>query len=515
MKTRFPNPVLNRVRRLKKSFSGLYLCDPYPNDDKVFSNWEFHEQKSINEGNILTTGKRGKVTLKENPPTVVFFPNYFGLCTLKGSKKDLSSTLPILQGTVSRQLELYFLDDYVRGDIKTKPLIVVPIYIYAGIVDREFAIIYSPKRLDDSERYLIKALKIPFVNVVGGDKVVTWRYFLIKERIFREDLSDVRDKKFKSMDDLCLVWDFERNIPIYDSIETFIILSSCVFVIPSFPAINLILCGETISKKTAWLDTFREIFGDDYAVSQWSSIKGLIVSHYGEQPQAGIIFKSSFVSMIDEFFRRFLADSRSVSNVGVPQVLRNGLSDFMNVIEHKRFPFASGKGSIDLMLKTSFIATDNTIYKKDIAKVWHDDKAVLRRFTWLLVSNDTAKRGQQMSLIDVDEALRLLHKKWKANKTFTSSSQYGRFCKYARQEIAKMQLSNEETAYINGLLHQVHDKYKSTFFVDTPVRALYLCWKFFSKHVEGLDKDFYERAFWRLVEDAKSVLEPKWQQTVE
>jgi hypothetical protein len=513
MKTRFPNPVLNRVRRLKRSFSGLHLCDPYPNDDRVFSNWEYHEQKAINEENILTTGKRGKVILKENPPTVTFFPNYFGLCILKGSKRDLSNTLPILQGTVSRQLELYFLDEYIAGNTKTKPLVVTPIYIYAGIVDREFAIIYSPKRLDDSEKYWVKALKIPFVTVVGGDKIVTYRYFLIMERIFREDLSDVRNKKFKSLDDLCLVWDFERGIPTYDPIETFIILSACVFMIPSFPAINLVICGETVSKKTAWLDTFKEIFGDDYAVSQWSSIKGLIVSHYGEQPQAGILFKAGFVSMIDEFFRRFLSDSRSVTREGVSQVLRNGLSDFMNVIEHKRFPFSSGKGSIDLMLKTSFIATDNAIYKKEIAKLWHEDKAVLRRFSWLLVDDETVKRGQQMTLIDVDEAKRLLLKKWKSERTFDSIGQYGRFCKYARQEIAKMQLNDNETKYINGLLGQAHAKYKTTFFVDTPARAFYLCWKFFSKHVP-LEKDFYEKVFWRLVEDAKKILEPEWQKTV-
>lgn len=512
MKTRFPNPVLRKVRRLKRSFSGLFLCDPYPDKDKVFSNWEYHEQKAINEGNILTTGKRGKVLLRENPPTVVFFPNYFGLCMLKGSRRDLSSTLPILQGTVSRQLELYFLDEYVGGNTKTKPLVAVPVYIYTGVVDKEASIIYSMKRLDDSERYWIKALRIPFVNVVGGDKIITYRYFLIKERVFKEDLTDVKDKRFKSMGDLCLVWDFDRDVPVYDDVETFIILSSCIFIKRSFPAINLIICGETSSKKTAWLDTFKEIFGDDYAVSQWSSIKGLIMSFYGEQPQAGLIFRAKFVAMIDELFRRFLSNSLAVMKEGAHSVLRNGLSDFMNVVEHKRFPFTSGKGSVDLMLKTSFIATDNVIYKKEIPKLWHDDRAVLRRFSWLLVGDETARRGLAMKFYDVSDAVKLLMKRWKSRRIFDSLGQYERFCKYARLEISKSELSPDDDKYIDSLLEKVQQKYKTTFFVNVPAKALFLCWKFFSKHVEGLDRTFFEKAFWRLVEDARSILEPDWKQ---
>jgi len=509
VKERFPNPILNRVRRLPKKFHGLYLCDPFPKDNKVFGNWEFHDMKVVNEQGFTKKGK-----LVENPPKLVLFPNYFGVAVLKGMVRELRSSVPILQSTEGQRLCFYFLDEYVRGDTRVRNLISVPMQIYIGIVDNEVAIIYSLKKLDDSERYWVKAVKIPMTSVVNGDKLTTYRYFIVSSRQFREDLDDVRDMRFRSVYDLCLVWDFDKNIPTYDDVEIFIIMSSCIFVKPSYPAINLILCGETSSKKTAWFDTFKEIFGDDYAVSQWSSVKGLIMSFYGEHPRAGIIFNAKFVSMIDEFFRRFLSDSHSVMREGVYQVLRNGLSDFMNVVEHKKFPFSSGKGSLDLMLKTSFMATDNVIYKSDIPKVWNKDKAVLRRFSWLLVSEDTVKKGQEMMLIDVDEAKGLLQKKWRKEKVFESLAQYGRFCKYARQEIAKMQLDEDERKYVNGLLEQVRSKYKTTFFVDTPARALYLCWKFFSKHMP-LDVAFYERVFWRLVEDARNVLEPRWQQTVE
>jgi hypothetical protein len=218
--------------------------------------------------------------------------------------------------------------------------------------------------------------------------------------------------------------------------------------------------------------------------------------------------------MIDELFRRFLSDSRSVMKEGAGQVLRNGLSDFMNVVEHKKFPFSSGKGSLDLMLRTSFMATDNAIYRREIPKVWSSDKAVLRRFSWLLVSDDTTKKGQQMMLIDVNEAKSLLQKKWRKGKIFENTAQYARFCKYARQEIAKMEFTEDDKKYVNGLLEQVIAKYKTTFFIDTAARAYYLCWKFFSKHIP-LDRSFFEKVFWRLADDAKKVLEPEWKQTVE
>jgi len=509
VKERFPNPILNKVRRLPKSFHGLYLCDPFPKDNKVFDNWEFHDMKVVNEQGFTKKGK-----LVENPPKLVLFPNYFGVAVLKGLVREMRSSIPLLQSTEGQRLCFYFLDEYVRGDSRVRNLISVPMQIYIGIVDNEVAIIYSIDKLDDSERYWVKAVKIPMTSVVNGDKLTTYRYFLISSRRFKEDLSDVRDMKFRSIYDLCLVWDFDKDIPVYDDIETFMILSSCIFVRPSYPAINLILCGETSSKKTAWFDTFKEIFGDDYAVSQWSSIKGLIMSFYGEHPRAGIIFNAKFVSMIDELFRRFLSDSRSVMKEGAGQVLRNGLSDFMNVVEHKKFPFSSGKGSLDLMLRTSFMATDNAIYRREIPKVWSSDKAVLRRFSWLLVSDDTTKKGQQMMLIDVNEAKSLLQRKWRKGKIFENTAQYARFCKYARQEIAKMEFTEDDKKYINGLLEQVIAKYKTTFFIDTAARAYYLCWKFFSKHIP-LDRSFFEKVFWRLADDAKKVLEPEWKQTVE
>lgn len=509
MKTRFPNPVLNRMKRLKKSFSGLFLCDPFPDKDKVYDDWEYHDQKSINEMLMTSVGKRGKIMLKENPVSVTFFPNFMGICSLKGTKSSLSVTVPIIQESAGQKMELYFLDEYNRSDIRIKTLLSVPIFIYVGVVNKEFAVIYSMRKLDESGRYWIKALRIPFVNVIDGDKIITYRYLLIKERVFHEDLNDVKNLKFDSIDDFCLVWDFDKDIPVYDSIETFIILSSCVFFKPSYPAINLILCGETGTKKTAWFDTFKEIFGDDYALSQWSSIKGLIVSHFGERAQAGILFKASFVSMIDEFFRRFLSDTRSVAKGGATMVLRNGLSDFMNIVEHKLFPFASGKGSIDLQLKTSFMATDNVIYKSSIPMLWSKDKAVLKRFSWLLVSEDTARKAQMMRFMDVDDAIALLLKRWKKNKIFNSKGQYERFCKWARLKILDSMITSEEQHHVDSLILEVEKKYGVSFFIATPAKALFLCWKFFSKHIKNMNLDFYDKAFWRLADDAKIILEPK------
>jgi hypothetical protein len=490
------------VRRLPKKFHGLYLCDPFPKDNKVFDNWEFHDMKVVNEQNFTKKGK-----LVDNPPKLVLFPNYFGIAIMKGSKRELRSSVPILQSTEGQRLNFYFFDEYNRGDVRVRSLISIPLHLYVGIVDGEASILYSLKKLDDSEKYWIKAVRIPMTSVIGGDKLITYRYFVVTSRVFKEDFSDVVDKKFDSFDDLCLVWDFDKNIPVYDEVETFIILSALIFCKSSNPAINLILAGATMSKKTAWFDSFKEIFGDDYAIAQWSSIKGLIMSHYGEQPQAGLLFKATFVSMIDEFFRRFLSDTREVSRQGTLMTLRNGLSDFMNVLEHKSFPFASGKGSMDLILKTSFMATDNVVYKKAIPELWKRDNSVLRRLAWLLVSDDTARRGQSMTLSDFYDIKPKLVRKLKKSG-IDSLGQYGKFCKYARKEVAKIELIPEEESYFDELISRAHAKYKTTFFLNPTLKALFVCWKFFRLHMRNLDKEFFERAFWRLLEDTKKILEP-------
>jgi hypothetical protein len=70
-----------------------------------------------------------------------------------------------------------------------------------------------------------------------------------------------------------------------------------------------------------------------------------------------------------------------------------------------------------------------------------------------------------------------------------------------------MDLDKKDLAYLQGLLAQAKEKYNDTFFVETPVRSLYVCYKFFSRHVESLPK--FEDIFWRFVGDARKVYEPE------
>lgn len=502
-KGRFPNEVLGFLKKHKKD-GGLLMYD-----GKVFEDWKWDDMKEMNLG-LFEPRQKGKIIVPpHNPARIVLFPNYSGRVYPKGFIGDKSASC-VDMCLLSKSKEggnFYFFDEFLDRKIKAKSLVNSRLYWYSAFVGNSMALVLSTDPLDERKVYDCSCIFMPAIMQVDGMNVMVNRYLVVKKREVKEDFSSVRNKKFRGIQDLSPVWDFDKNVPVYDDVETFIILSACFFCAESIPAINLILCGATRSKKTAFLDMFSRIFGDDFVTSQWSSSKGLIVSFYGQKPVAGVLFKANYVSMVDEFFRRFL---NNADKFGTLNALRNGLSEFMNVLEHKEHLYPSGKGNISLALRTSFLGTDNSIYKKELPEVWKQDNAVLRRFTFLLVSPETEEKGKNLRMISGNEAGELLQKRFRQIRAFKHFPDYAKFARYARIEIANIKLSHKEMLYIDSFMNDLKRKYGTLFFTEETIIALYRCWCFFSDHIKSnFGREFFEKAVVRLVEDARNILEPE------
>jgi hypothetical protein len=503
MRKRFPNEVLEFLRRHKRD-GGLLVFDK-----KVFGKWTWSEVKKINL-QMFEPKQKGKIIIPpHNPARVILFPNYEGRVYPKGyiGDRNASSVDMCFLSKSDEGNKFYFFDDFLDKRTRADSLVNSHMFWYSAFVENGLALVLSPDALDERKVYQASALFMPAILQVDNMNVMVNRYFIVKKREVKEDFSSVRDKKFKSIHDLAVVWNFDANQPVYSDVETFIILCACFFMMESIPAINLILCGATRSKKTAFLDMFSKIFGDEMITSQWSSSKGLVVSFFGDRPTAGALFKANYVCGIDEFFRRFLSNAEKS---GALSSLRNGLTEFMNVLEHKEHSYQSGKGNINLALRTSFIGTDNSIYKRELPDVWKMDNAVLRRLTFLLVSPETEEKGRNLRMISVREASELLEKRFRAIKAFKHFQDYAKFGRFARMEIANIKLSHKEMLYIESLMNEMKRKYGTLFFTEESILAFYRCWCFFQPRVrDGFGRDFFEKCIVRIVEDARSILEPE------
>jgi hypothetical protein len=503
LKRRFPNEILGFLKRHKKD-GGLLMFD-----GKIFEDWSWDDQKEMNLG-LFEPRQKGKMIVPpHNPARIILFPNFGGKVYPKGVISDKSSS-SIDMCLLSKSKEggnFYFFDEFLDRKIKAKSLVSSKLFWYSAFVGNSMALVLSTDQLDERKVYECSCLFMPAILQVDGMNVMVNRYLIIKKKEIKEDFSSVRGKRFRTVQDLSPVWDFDKNINVYSDVETFIILSACFYMMESIPAINLVLCGASRSKKTAFLDMFSRIFSDEITTSQWASSKGMIVSFYGQKPVAGALFKANYVSLVDEFFRRFL---NTADKMGTLNALRNGLTEFMNVLEHKNHSYPSGKGSINLALRTSFLATDNSIYRKELPDLWKMDNAVLRRFTFLLVSPETEERGKNLRMLGVSEAGDLLEKRFRQTHAFKHFQDYAKFARFARIEIANVKISHKEMLYVESFMADLKRKYGTLFFTEEAVLALYRCWCFFQSRIKsGCNRDFFEKVITRLVSDARDILEPE------
>jgi len=483
---------------------------------KVYEDYDWSEIKKLNiELNTKPIFNKKKEIIDYqflNPSRVVLFPNLKGRAFLHGfigDSKDSSKGIPLLvkvRDSMSPK-DVMWLDEYLDRKKIFKIVIDEKFFIYTGTINGNTGIFYSQEPLD-AEIYDVDVVTMPIAvsSQDGGGNMIMNRYLVVNKKEFAEDFADVADKKFKELNDIVPVWDYARNIAVYDEVESFIILSACMFMKLGFPAIGLIICGGTHARKTAWLESFKTIFNDMVIPMQsQASEKGMLVTHYGNKPSTGLIFRAKFVCLPDEFLRSMY---KGADREGRTQALLRNCSDYMNVIEHKEFPYSSGKGTVFATLKSSFIATDNTVFKEELAKAWQNDPASLRRFAFLKVSDATEERGRTMPHVDSLQIPQLIQSRFRALKSFNSLGEYAKFFRYGRKVTQSMEITNEEYDRIRGLMARLKKKYGTDFALDDTAIALYVCEKFWREHIEFLPSDIFERAVERIYESHKAYLNP-------
>lgn len=514
VKKRFPISILKRLKKLPRGFSGLNLCDPYRKKEKVFSNWNFFDMKVVNKKYNLEE-KDGKLILKHNPPVLTLFPNFYGLASVIGQRGEMSSKVPILEETTGNKKVLYFFDEYVRRDINTRLLLEENFYFYVGIVDKNLSILYSRDRLDSRKKYWLKALEIPFIFSESGDKVLINRYLIFSYKEYKENFDDVKRMRFKNIHDLSLLWDFERNSNVFDVVEEFIVLSNIFYCEGYTPSLNLILCGVPRVKKTGILQVCERIFGDKVTGSQSSTTKGLTPSFWSDQPKLGALLSSRFIFLGDDFFRLFSQQTQKYKSKLM--AIYTGLEALMPLLDRGVIRYSSGKKDVNnVQFLASFFASDNNLYKNELPKIYKRDPALVRRYTFLLISKGTEERGLAIRTLSIKDVYRNFIKRWKKMKTFRGFGHYGKFGRFVRKEMKKQKIDKTRIDRITRILEK---KYGNVYNLQIHFHALYKCFRFFKKIIRNFPNDVYERACERIVVNAHELFSGKkgdeWKETVD
>jgi len=226
-------------------------------------------------------------------------------------------------------------------------------------------------------------------NIV--DKIVIVSEYSLHE----EDFSPLKKliPEIKCINDLSLVWDFDNDISIYSELETAILLGNVFYYEYGVPALHITLCGsQRTARKSTWLNIISSITGDDVHRCEGSTVKGLVPSFF-DKIDPGAILGSKFVFLGDEFFR---TPEQSAQESSSYVKMRQFLVHMMGLFNKTEATFDSGKGKGTFLFTKSFFSTDNMKSSNELKQLFENDPAPLRRFNFLLVSEETEQRGESI-----------------------------------------------------------------------------------------------------------------------
>jgi hypothetical protein len=200
-----------------------------------------------------------------------------------------------------------------------------------------------------------------------------------------------------SYDDYCLFRDSGSDTPLYPVDVNVLLMFSLMYMRPGEPPFNVILSGVGGSAKTSAVSFLSKVFSRDGTIisGNMSTSKGLVPS-YGADPNPGLLIQPrNFVKVVDEFFRRAEKESLSMNRTDPTAKVYSFLTEAMNVVERRADILAgSGKGALPpgTVMKDSFLATDNLnpTVRSALGTAVSQDKAVMRRFTFLQLTEDEA-----------------------------------------------------------------------------------------------------------------------------
>lgn len=301
-----------------------------------------------------------------------------------------------------------------------------------------------------SNKYNITGFLIEVPKKTGRGIVEMEKIILVSSYSeFQEDFSSLQPllKRITSINDLSLVWDFDNDLSIYSGDEMYVLLSNLFFYEYNVPAFHLTLCGpQRAARKSTWLSMVGAITGDEIVRCEGSTYKGLVPSFYDKKIDPGKILRAKFCFLGDEFFR---APAQSSEETSSYVKTHKFLVSMMGLFDKKIASFTSGKCSGSFVFTKSFFATDNMKVSNELRQMFENDPAPLRRFNFMIVSQETEGRGDKVfGELDEPELLRLTENRLKnacglSFKNYLTLLKFMRACishvVYDRQRMHKIQ----------------------------------------------------------------------------
>lgn len=490
IKKRFPIYVLQSLKKARKKGGNP---EPIILPDKVYADWTWDSIKDTNMERL----KDPKVK------RFVLFPNNRELIYPKIELKQTEEDV-MLCSKGKRENTFYFIEDYIDKKVTVTPIAKLKAYPYFIVSEKEYSKAYSICQLDTRKTYWANSMKyeIP-VSPSKGENVFNKKYIILKVEEKKEDYSPIMKLKFNDIQDLSLCWNYQKNERVFSDIEVFIILADIFYCESGVPALDLMLCGPPSTKKTVWALVAREIFGDEIITSANMTLKSLVPSFYGSQPRPGVLLDSKFVSLLDDFLR-YYDQMASVNHIGKLESLSNGLGQIFNILDrNKKTLFPSGKGDFSGQYSASFFGTDNLKYKQDFMQLWNQDPAVLRRFSFLITSDDTNKRGKE-SYTPTSEAIPLIQERFK--KLGLSFSKYRLLGLYLREKMCAIKFNTEQHQMIKDIANKIKDTYGEDFHMEVKIRAMMKFYIAIKEFIPSLLPNMLADAIDRLGDDFAKVV---------
>lgn len=402
----FSNSLRKKIKRFEnsvpKSDSKLVTGKIFV-DDGVYErvSWELIKKES------------SRISKSKNRSMFLWINNYKGRMTPVAELGKETIVLNLIKR--SKAGKDYFMDDNMdKRYVSDVGGVAVNVYEYLASVGREVCIVYSPKPIKNfGVEYYFTGVKIPLNSskkTIRSTLNVTESVFLVSNfYMVKEDYS-ILDKiagNINNIQNISLVRDFDTGGEVFSDEETWIILSNLVYMEEGNCALDLILCGKPSAKKTSWLDMLKEIFDEKQVMSVNATNRALVPSFYYDTPKLGAIMESKYVVLLDDYFRMF---SQRSEKMGTFQAIRMGLESIMNLLDRKEKTIPSGKFDVNVKFKSSFFATDNFAYQHALNRIYSDDPAVLKRYTFLLMDKTSEERGTRLAEKDIQEVIECLKK---------------------------------------------------------------------------------------------------------
>lgn len=447
--------------KLRKKLKGF--LKKIPKNDRKYKQGSIFFTEDVYSNIVwdLLKEKSSELSDMKNMPIFLLIPNFEGIMIPIAQEDTEKVSVNLLARTTDGK-NLFLDDSLASRYVSFLGKASMENYKYFVNVGGEIGVLFTGQKVPLlNSPYKFTGLKVPMYTMIktvrGKVNVVENVYICTDLKKVKEDYASVSPslKNIKNIHDLTLVWDFDNDRNIYSEEETYIILSNLLYMEEGNCALDLILCGKPSAKKTSWLDLLKEIFDEKEIMSVNATNKSLVPSFYFDSPKPGVLCDSKYVTLLDDYFRMF---SQRSDKTGYYVAIKQGLESVMNLLDRKDKTIPSGKRDFSVRYNASFFATDNFAYHEALTKVYDDDPAILRRYTFLLLEHESEEKGTSVCERDINEVIALIKKRLKIVFAENCFLKYRLLFTYLRNIVPKIEFDiNRFKEIINQ--HKRHDIY--------------------------------------------------------